>query len=359
MKNQYFLGLAFALLLPLTGTGQDIEVPQTNHPLITKRTATWCPNCGSYGWTLFRDLLSDNQSNALVVAAHFGSSNLANEASNELTTALGGFGQPVFFLNSENLGANSGNIGTVRQNAAAAVAGINEVPPVAQTGLLAQATADSLIVQTRTQFFGDLDEESINLSVYLIEPSVFAAQSGQGAMAEHENVLRYSLTGSAYGETIVEGGAMEGAVIERRYSIAIPELEANDINTSNLGNNSLIVAAVLWRGSAGDFEVLNTNQVRESMLTTAPDLQARADFRVFPTPAVSDITVSLVLQQAIPGGRIQLINSNGQRVRTIHSGPLAGGAHHFTMPRLQLPAGAYWLQLTDGVEVLSRKLVFK
>lgn len=356
MKIPY---LIFVLLFPIFLQGQDIDVPETNHPLITKRTATWCPNCGSYGWTLFRDLLADHQSSALVLAAHFGSSALTNEVSNELTTALGGFGQPVFFLNEENLGANSGNIGAVRQDAAAQVAAINEVPPVAQTGILAQASMDSLIVQTKTRFFGDLDGESVNLAIYLIEPTVIAIQSGQGAMAEHKNILRYSMTGTAFGETIVQGGAVAGSEIERRYSMAIADLEANDINTSSLGNGSLIVAAVLWQGTPGNFEVLNTHQVRESMLTNLSSLEANVGLRVFPLPAASEATVALSLEQALPDAELNLVNASGQQIRTVHAGVLPAGEHSFTVPKGQLPAGQYWLQLTDGARTLSRSLLFR
>ncbi len=355
MKRSLLLFCLFVLTLPLLA--QEIEVPQTHHPLITKRTATWCPKCGGYGWELFRDLLADNQSEALVVAAHFGSSSLTNSVSNELTTALGGFGQPVFFLNTENLGVTSTNIATVRQDAAAAVDDFNEMPPVAQTGLLAQATEDSLIVRTKTHFFEGIDGESVNLAVYLIEPTVIAMQSGQGAMAEHKNILRHSMTGTAFGETIADGGANAGDEVDRRYSIAISDLQAQEINTDNLGNNSLIVAAVLWRGNAAGFEVLNTNQVRESMLTAVPDLEYRASLEVFPTPAVSDMTVSLELQQPLPGAQLVLMNSNGQRVRNIFSGALSAGEHTFALPRLQLAAGTYWLQLTDGLETISRKLI--
>ncbi len=357
MKRAFLLFCLFVLTLPLLA--QEIEVPQTHHPLITKRTATWCPKCGGYGWELFRDLLADNQSEALVVAAHFGSSILTNSVSNELTTALGGFGQPVFFLNTENLGVTSTNIATVRQDAATTVDDFNDMQPIAQTGLLAQVTDDSLIVQTKTHFFEGIDGESVNLSVYLIEPTVIANQSGQGAMAEHKNVLRHSMTGTAFGETIASGGANAGDEVEKRYSIAINDLQVQDINTDNLGNNSLIVAAVLWRGNAGGFEVLNTNQVRESMLTAAPDFESRASLEVFPTPAVSDMTVSLELQQPLPGAQVVLMNSNGQRVRNIFSGALSAGEHTFALPRLQLAAGAYWLQLTDGLETISRKLIIQ
>ncbi|MEQ8705503.1 MAG: T9SS type A sorting domain-containing protein [Phaeodactylibacter sp.] len=359
MKIRYFTSFALAVLIPMLLQGQEIEVPQTNHPLITKRTATWCPNCGSYGWTLFRDLLADQQSNALVVAAHFGSSALANEVSNELTTLLGGFGQPVFFLNKDNLGANSGNIATVRQDAAAAVAGINEIPPVAQTGLLAQVAGDSLIVQTKTHFFGDVGGEPVNLSVYLIEPTVIATQSGQGAMAEHKNILRHSMTGTAFGETIADGGAAAGAEVERRYSISTADLEAQGIDISNLGNSSLIIAAVLWQGNAGEnFEVLNTNQVRESMLTSAPSLEAQAELRVFPIPAAAEVTLSLTLEEALPAARLSLMHANGQRLQTIQQGTLGAGEHTFVLNKGQWPAGTYWLQLTDGNRTLSRKVIF-
>lgn len=357
MKRSFLLFFLFVLTLPLLA--QEIEVPQTHHPLITKRTATWCPKCGGYGWELFRDLLEDNQSEALVIAAHFGSSSLTNSVSNELTTVLGGFGQPVFFLNTENLGVTSTNIATVRQDAATAVDDFNEVPPVAQTGLLAEATEDSLIVQTKTRFFEGFDGESVNLAVYLIEPDLIATQSGQGAMAEHKNILRHSMTGTAFGETIANGGANAGDEVSKRYSIAISDLQAQEINTDNLGNNSLIVAAVLWRGNAGGFEVLNTNQVRETMLTAVPDFESRVSLKVFPTPAASDMTVSIELQQSIPNVRVVLMNSNGQRVRNIFTGALAAGQHALALPRLQLAAGAYWLQLTDGLETINRKLIIQ
>jgi hypothetical protein len=53
------------------------------------------------------------------------------------------------------------------------------------------------------------------------------------------------------------------------------------------------------------------------------------------------------------------MNSNGQRVRKIFTGALAAGQHALALPRLQLAAGAYWLQLTDGLETINRKLIIK
>ena len=219
MKKTYLTTFSFVLLFPFLLLSQEIEVPQTNQPLITKRTATWCPNCGTYGWTLFRDLLADQQSNALLIAAHFGSSVLANEAGDGVVDILGGFGQPTFFLNTDNLGANSGNIAVVRQDVASTVAQINDTPPVAQTGILAEATDDSLIVHTKTAFFEAVENTSVNLAEYLIEPDVVATQSQQGPMAAHKNIIRYEMSGAAAGQTIADGGAVAGTEVERRYSI--------------------------------------------------------------------------------------------------------------------------------------------
>ncbi len=358
MKRRYVLWFALLLCLPIASTAQDIEVPQTHRPLITKRTATWCPKCGGYGWELFRDLLADNQSEALVIAAHFGSSALSNSVANELASVLGGFGQPVFFLNTDNLGVTSSNTATVRQDAAAAVADINAMPPVAQTGILAQATEDSLIIQTKTHFFEAVDGASVNLSVYLIEPTVIASQSGQGGMAEHKNVLRQAMTGTAFGETIAEGGANAGEEVEKRYSLAITDLEAQGIDTDDLGNSSLIVGAVLWRGNASGFEVLNTNQVRESVLTSASELEARAALQVFPVPATSSATLALDLERPLSNASMVLVNAKGQELRVLHRGILGQGTHTFSINRSQLPAGQYWVQLTSGKQTVSKALLF-
>ncbi|MEO1714235.1 MAG: hypothetical protein AAFU60_12955 [Bacteroidota bacterium] len=57
--------LLFALLLVLGGSLQAQEVMEVTTPVITKKTATWCINCGTWGWDLFEGLVSANQNSAV------------------------------------------------------------------------------------------------------------------------------------------------------------------------------------------------------------------------------------------------------------------------------------------------------
>jgi hypothetical protein len=56
MKRIYIL-LTFVFFINLL-QGQD--VPETQQSLISKVTATWCINCGTWGWSLYEGLEQDN-----------------------------------------------------------------------------------------------------------------------------------------------------------------------------------------------------------------------------------------------------------------------------------------------------------
>ena len=46
------------------------EVPEVQRPLVTKISATWCPPCGGWGWTLMEELVIDNEDKATLIVAH-------------------------------------------------------------------------------------------------------------------------------------------------------------------------------------------------------------------------------------------------------------------------------------------------
>lgn len=355
MKTQIFIWIA--MLLPMLAGAQEIEVPETSQPLIVKRTASWCPKCGGYGWTLFRDLLQDQQDNALVLAAHYQGSQYENPVSNELVSTLGGFGQPIFYYNTEDLEASSNNTAEVRQTVAGLVQDFNAQAPAVQTGLLAQVVGDSLEVRTKTRFFSAVDGVPVHLSVYLIEPVFIGSQSGQGSMAEHKNLLRLSLAGGAFGETIAEAGADAGTEVDRSYRIAIADIEAAGVDVAEIGNQSLILASVLWQGSGSDLSVLNTNSTRETLLSAAGEPAWWPGVALFPTATASTATLQLRLPAAVEGLSIQLAHANGQVASQVFEGALPPGGHQFKIAVSQLPAGHYFVQIRDGQHQACRRLI--
>jgi len=360
MKKTTFLLTLASLMLVASLNAQDIDVPETNQPLITKRTASWCPKCGGYGWELFRNLLEDNSENALILAAHYGGSAYENPASTDLVAELGGFGQPIFFVNTSDLGVNSGNIDQKRQEAAMQVTQINDEVPVAQTGILAypEAETESLVIQTKTRFFQETAEE-VSLAVYIIQPSFFGTQSGQGGNAEHKNMLRLAIDGRVFGESLGDVFP-EGTEVERGFSLSYADLQdAGFEDLSELGSGQLIVAAILWTGMSGNRSVLNTNHVNETMLTAVQSPEALAGFKLFPSPATEQATVQLELEQAWDGVGLQLVDAEGRVLQQLFRGTLQSGAHTFTVSRNDLPAGQYWLHLSDGRRTAVRALLFR
>ena len=137
--KQFLLVLALVFSITTLTQAQEIIVPETNQPMITKRTASWCTNCGTWGWSLFENLLSDNQGDALLVTAHH-SGNYQNDVAKEITSNFGAAGQPIFYFNSENQFANSGNSSTIRSNIQAAVEGFNAAMPIVQAGIDAEVS---------------------------------------------------------------------------------------------------------------------------------------------------------------------------------------------------------------------------
>lgn len=356
-------GLITILLLSVSfvwASAQEIEVPQTQAPLIVKRTASWCSLCGGWGWGFFRNLLDDNADKALVLAAHHGGSSYEQPASIELVNAFGGFGQPIFYLNGNNVGANSGNTAQVRQTVATLVDAINDGSPTAQTGLLAFADTDAqtLEVRSKTRFFEGLDE-AVSLAIYIVQPTFIGAQAGQGSNAEHKNIFRLSLSGGAFGESLGTSFAA-GTEETRSFSLPFADLQAAGISDlSGLGSGQLIVAAVLWTGTGNDRQVLNTHHTVEGMPppTSAQAPQSVAGFSLFPSPATTVATAEIELNAAWPQAELSLFSADGQRLMSLHRGALAAGPHRFEIAVGQLPAGTYFLRLSDGKGVLAKPLI--
>jgi len=50
--------VASALLLSLNLSAQPVQEKQMS--IVVKKTATWCSNCGSWGWQWFKDVIDDS-----------------------------------------------------------------------------------------------------------------------------------------------------------------------------------------------------------------------------------------------------------------------------------------------------------
>ncbi|HMP29618.1 MAG TPA: hypothetical protein PKD85_08450, partial [Saprospiraceae bacterium] len=94
MKKIFALLLLLSLLLT-----PEINAQSKQASLLVKKTADWCPFCGTYGWSFFRKVKEQSQDlPSIMIAMHY-SGGLINTTAVDLNANFSGPGQPVFFDN--------------------------------------------------------------------------------------------------------------------------------------------------------------------------------------------------------------------------------------------------------------------
>ena len=112
MKHIIF---TISILVSSLTIGFSQDVPEVQQSLITKITATWCPNCGGWGWTFFENIYDDNADKALLIAAHY-SGELQTSVSSDFADNFNISYQPFFILGNENQNVNGETVSWRREN---------------------------------------------------------------------------------------------------------------------------------------------------------------------------------------------------------------------------------------------------
>ena len=347
MKKTLFLLLCCTFL---GGTLLAQEVPEVQKSMLTKRTATWCTFCGSWGWTFFEDLIEDNSENALLVAAHF-SGELQTPTSVAITTNYGGFSQPRFFVNNMDQGVNSGNTSTKRTEIKNAVDQAAAQAPIVNAGIIATLDGSTVTAKVKTTFFQNTSGEYY-LGLYIIEDGVINFQTSQGDNAMHHNVLRTAFTDGHFGEVIAEGSIDAGTSLDREYSV--------DLNPGWISDNVKVVA-IIWLKEGDNYTFVNTNFVEEfSTPTSIANIQLEgAELVLAPTVTQSTTTVTVSLDRALDNAQLILTDVNGKLIRTIYNNQLAQGEHSFLIEKSTLGSGLYFLSLNSEGKTLTKRLIFQ
>ena len=333
--------LLFPLLVTtLTLGAQTFDFPTTHRPLISKKTATWCSNCGTWGWTLFRDLIEDNAEQAELVALH-NSGNLKTDAASDLAANFGGVGQPVFSFDEIDVGATSSNSAAKRVELQQEVMEAAATSAPLGTGIQLERNGDVLTIRTQTRFFEAEDGRFLE-AVYLVEKSRTAQQSGQGADAEHKHLLRLSLDDNTFGQEIANGpvpAGFETSIIERTLDLA-------DYDPANLR-----IVAVVWEQFMNSYLVANTNGVEVSAATTGTyDVPLRvATLEARPSVTTGQTALSLIVS-APTSGRLELVSAEGRVTPLLATQRFSPGRLWIPLDLGAYATGTYYVRLVglDG-----------
>lgn len=332
---------------------QDVE--QVQRTLITKRTATWCGNCGSWGWQMFKHLLDENEGNAVLLAAHH-SGDLHNSVAEAITDNFTSFSQPRFFLNHTDQNASSGNWSSVAGDMKTQIDNaFQNQNPIANVGFTVweEPTDGTLGIQAKVKFFEDADGE-FYLGIYLVENNIISFQASQGNNANHAKVLRAAFSNSAFGIPITSGSVNQG----QEFSF-IPD----DFNTMNLvptANHEFV--GIIWKKVGANYEVVNVQLVEETEVNVSNVTEVDAGlatFNISPNPANSIAQLELNLFQKVEAMELSIFDASGKMVWQVGNGDFEKGTHHFQIQKSQVGAsGQYFVRLKIGNQVSTKNLIF-
>lgn len=343
MKKIYFLfilGLAFQANL----FAQD--VPQEQKIVITKIGATWCPNCGTDAWDNFTQLTNDYADKAVILSIHpSNSSQLHSPESQDYSNNLpGAFGQPLFYVARTKYTTLN-----ILDNAETAVKAAENVSPIVNAGIMATVKDNTLEVDAKVKFFQEGNGDYY-LSLFIVEDGVIGYQSQRGSDANHKKLLRSSMMGGTFGQSIASGTISADSEFTFTDSKALDE---------NWNIENLEVAAVIWKKVDGSYEFENGNSVDASFSTSVNFLEtAGVNLTIAPTIIQENATVTLESPIALDQVNLAIYNTVGQQITNLFSGSVGQGSQNFTIQKSDLKSsGVYFLQMESNGSVISRKLI--
>lgn len=349
--KQRFLLLAFSFAF--FGL-QAQDVPEQQTPLITKITATWCSNCGSWGWDLFENVIEDNKGKAIMLGAH-PSGDLGSTEGADFNSNFKAIGQPKFFFNNTDIRATRNSIAAKRTEVEGMINDMITQSPLANVGFYAEMKDGNINVRTKTKFFQDGGADTYNLGLYVIENEVQNTQASQSGVVSHPNVIRTSFTAGSFGEVLDASGTIAtGTEISRDFSVAV---------NPNWNMDHVSVVAIIWRDNNGTFEFVNASQTDDfsGIPTSSVDAITEVNgFEVFPSVVRETATVKVDLAEAIQNAQLNIFDLSGKRVATVFNGNLNAGTRTFEINRSTFSAsGMYFLNLESNGKVMTQKVIVK
>lgn len=333
-------------------SAQNVEVPETQRPMIVKITASWCPLCGGWGWSFFDDIYSDNQGEAIFLSVHH-SGEHTNMTASEMTGNFSVFGQPRFLLDGIDQNVSSSNTLSKRGDFEAKVDASIATEPSIQTGIDARYSGDQILLDYSVKAFENLDGEYY-VAFYLAEKVFIGYQASVGNDAQHRDLLRKELSGNTFGMILSSGSILSGDVFNGTL-----QADLEGYNPENVR-----IVSIIWKKEGSDYQVVNTNvdnQLEEDISSGVIENKwTQTYLSVYPTIVNESIDTEIFLNERSENMYLVLRDLHG---RILHSKQISNrelGEQQIVIDRQpSWRAGMYLLSLHTSDEVITRKLIFK
>lgn len=316
------------ILAALTiGTMADAQsLDYTTHTMISKRTASWCSNCGRHGWDMKESVLaaSADRPEAMLLSVHI-SGDYANETSRFFTDYVGGNGQPQFLVDQTVIPFSASTIPSSTDAVMSAVDDNLAVQSVVGLDVQAVYTDDMLTVEASYAYEG---ADAYSMGVYTVRNNFVGPQAARGSDAVHQRLLWDYLTDNVEGESLADN--------QGTYRV---ESDLMELGGHPADDTQILV--VVWRETATGREYVNGRlvDIQELIIDTEEvvieDLlvqQTGTELLVSWSGAVTD--VSLV---SMNGSQIARKATQGQQSASIITEAFATGVYVLTLVTAQGP----------------------
>ncbi|MCF8244858.1 MAG: Omp28-related outer membrane protein [Saprospiraceae bacterium] len=348
MKKSSFT-ILIAVLFLMKGIAQQVE--QKQRILVTKRTADWCPYCGTWGWDYFKNAIEQNESNAVFMAAHY-DGGLYDQAAKEITDNWGGFYQPKFFANEMEQGVTSNNVTSKLADLKYQLDILGTIAPIANSGFEPVYENGEIKVAAKVKFFGPVQASGeFYLGIYLLEDHVTAYQASIGANAVHRHLFRKSFTEETFGQLVINGNVSAGQEFSLNFSTPVDEITGHEYE----------IVGIIWMKQGDKYIPVNvwgTSQIETVSAVSDPLSQNR--MVVYPTVASQKASVSVESLENQSVAQLEVFDLTGRRVAVLLNGQLNAGSSRFQLDREMVGGnGLYLVQLKTPGFVKTEKVVFQ
>ena len=232
--------------------------PQTHMPLIIKKTATWCPYCGGWGWELQKELEERNDKNVVILQVHSSeASELYNSAAKELLDSLPvAAAIPFWYVNGERCFDYHISVNMNRALINQQIDSTFDEPALAGIAYEFDLHGDTLDVETTVEFFEDTSG-IFYLSAWIVEDGVYAFQNGlENEEPYHSHVLRGSMTPSVFGEVCADGLIQADDLYKNSFSMLLD---------TGYRLHQTYLAFAIWKLESGGYKFINAYKNSETL----------------------------------------------------------------------------------------------
>ncbi|MBK9012989.1 MAG: T9SS type A sorting domain-containing protein [Saprospiraceae bacterium] len=348
MKKNYLVLLVACLFL-VKGIAQQVE--QKQRILVTKRTADWCPYCGTWGWTYFENAIEQNGENAVFMAAHY-DGGLYDPAAKEITDNWGGFYQPKFFANEMEQGVTASNVTAKLAQLKFQLDILGTIAPIANCGFEPVYENGDIKVAAKVKFFGPLQAQGeFYLGIYLLEDHVTAFQASIDSNAVHRHLFRESFTTETFGKLIVNGNVDAGQEFSLDFALPVSEITGHEYE----------VVGIIWLKNGDKFIPVNVWSTDDiSLVSGVSVIEPTNEVLVVPTVTINAARIIVQSIEDQPVATVDVLDVNGRIVATLHDGFLKKRYSDFDLDwNLVGQSGLYFVRVTTPTFVLVEKVIFQ